>query len=165
MNKFKVIYTLKNERKKEFEFDSKYREVMEKMQEINGCHGIDCGDCPFEALSIKCIAVEEIESIQIIDQPQFQVGDIVDWCGAMGEVMSENSGRDYENITVAFGDYVKVFLKDGRYFDWHKEPSLKLVERAKTKEPICETCVKNDVCEKYKNKNITIEACMYFLKK
>lgn len=64
----------------------------------------------------------------------FKVGDIVEAFGLSGIV--EAIGNSYGNppVVVRFeGGETVFFLPDGKYCDWHKEPSLKLIERSKNK--------------------------------
>ncbi len=63
----------------------------------------------------------------------FQVGDIVEWCGVSGVVITSKSTKDYP-IECNFKGSVRplAFTSDGRYYDW-QEPSLKLIERPKKK--------------------------------
>lgn len=64
---------------------------------------------------------------------EFKVGDVVEWGGVRGKVYAGLSSLvhpvmcEFENETVA------SFTYDGKYMDWHKEPSLKLIERPKKK--------------------------------
>lgn len=64
------------------------------------------------------------------DKIEFKVGDIVDWCGANGEITGIFDNCDYP-LYVKFEKDVCVFTKDGRAYNWHKEPSLKLVSLPK----------------------------------
>ncbi len=65
---------------------------------------------------------------------EFKVGDIVEWCGARGTVFYEDINAQ-KPICVKFenSDYLYYFSENGKYFEWHKEPSLKLIERPKQK--------------------------------
>lgn len=60
---------------------------------------------------------------------EFQIGDIVEAFGVRGSVVIPEN--DY--VKVEFNDvgFVNFFYPDGRYCEWHKEPSLKLIERPK----------------------------------
>jgi hypothetical protein len=60
---------------------------------------------------------------------EFKVGDICEWQGVRGVVVLVDS----DEVLVKFRDSQcnTSFLPDGRYFKWHKEPSLKLLERPK----------------------------------
>lgn len=61
---------------------------------------------------------------------QFKVGDIVEAWGCQGKVIK----MDWAGVQVEFDNCLeKVFMEDGRYMYWHKEPILKLVERPKAK--------------------------------
>jgi len=71
------------------------------------------------------------------------VGDVVEWCGVRGEVLQTDSafgpgalipGAPGDSLQVKFPDNrTAYFTEDGAYFHWHKEPSLKLIERPKKK--------------------------------
>lgn len=60
---------------------------------------------------------------------EFRKDDIVEWCQVRGVVVLVDS----DEVLVKFQDSQcnTSFLPDGRYFKWHKEPSLKLIERPK----------------------------------
>lgn len=67
---------------------------------------------------------------------EFKVGDIVEWCGCRGFVNGEYEKEGgFAYIEVYFNDSpcTLVFTKDGKQYDWHKEPSLKLIAKAKAK--------------------------------
>lgn len=67
---------------------------------------------------------------------KFKVGDIVEAFGVRGVVTKvlSNGGHpvlvDFERLP---GEAEEEFTPDGRLFYWHKEPSLKLIERQKKK--------------------------------
>lgn len=65
---------------------------------------------------------------------EFQVGDIVEWCGVQGKVDSIIMEDDY-SLCVLFGEDndFAYFTLDGKYIHWHKTPSLKLISRPKKK--------------------------------
>ena len=64
----------------------------------------------------------------------FEVGDIVEWCGIKGKIVFIYSESTRYPILVRFdNNEEKPFAKDGKYYDWHLEPSLKLIEKAKKK--------------------------------
>lgn len=68
---------------------------------------------------------------------KFQVGDIVEAFGVRGEIISLENSPSYP-ILVKFYDTgtfwnKAAFIIDGKFEDWHKEPSLKLIERPKKK--------------------------------
>lgn len=64
---------------------------------------------------------------------KFQVGDIVTAFGLKGKVISIKSSSLY-NIIVDFEEGPQeAFSTDGKEMLWHKEPSLKLIERPKKK--------------------------------
>ncbi len=59
----------------------------------------------------------------------FEVGDVVEWCGVRGIVSELDEG-----VKVIFPNKLPLyFCSDGKYEHWHKEPSLKLIEKAKKK--------------------------------
>ncbi len=66
-----------------------------------------------------------------MSETKFQVGDNVEAWGCRGIVR----GVHPQLIEVSFGgtDAYIFFFSDGRFMDWHKEPSLKLIERPKKK--------------------------------
>ncbi len=56
-----------------------------------------------------------------MDKPKFEAGDMVSWCGTAGLVTQ----ADDEAISVKFTNHMIIqFFPDGKYRDWHKEPSL-----------------------------------------
>jgi len=61
----------------------------------------------------------------------FKVGDIVEAFGVCGIIIAEHGKIMTIQLDGVTG--TDSFLKDGRAADWHKEPSLKLVERPKKK--------------------------------
>lgn len=63
---------------------------------------------------------------------KFEVGDIVEWCGARGKIKS----RSERDIIVIFNSEEIQFFSDGTYMPWHQEPSLKFVERPITTDPL-----------------------------
>lgn len=73
---------------------------------------------------------------------KFKVGDIVEWCGVKGKVIGEDTSSKYinvkfENNSEIYNDInqnTEVFYSDGIFRSYHKETSLKLVERAKQKQ-------------------------------
>lgn len=65
----------------------------------------------------------------------FEVGDIVDWCGAQGIIRDIKSPSDsiYRLMVKFENGYFEWFTGCGRIKEWHLEPSLKLIEKAKKK--------------------------------
>lgn len=61
---------------------------------------------------------------------EFKVGDIVEAFGCRGEVVSIDSDG---SLVVDFSGNKLAFYSSGKYLVWHKEPSLKLIERKKEK--------------------------------
>ncbi len=69
---------------------------------------------------------------------EFEINDIVSWCGVEGEVLKIEDVFKELFIHVIFNHgesskSLRLFRPDGRIEPWHKEPSLKLVRRAKKK--------------------------------
>lgn len=65
---------------------------------------------------------------------QFQVCDKVSWMGVEGFVTNISSIDSL--VTCGFEDKSHVFFSDGRQYLWHKESSLKLIERPKKKKTV-----------------------------
>jgi len=66
---------------------------------------------------------------------KFQVGDKVSAFGVEGEVLHNNACvlKNFPVVCKFGNNVINYFMKDGKYCDWHKEPSLKLIERPKKK--------------------------------
>ena len=106
------------------------------------CHNISCVECFNSPDGKECVdnfhTIEEKAKAYIAEHKEkpvekflFQVGDIVSWMGAKGTVVEV----EYEAPTARFvGSVDKRFFSDGKFCDWHHEPSLKLIERP-IKEP------------------------------
>ena len=62
----------------------------------------------------------------------FKVGDKVSFGGVHGVVTSTKSSNIYK-LNVSLPGRQLEFTIDGRYYDWHTEPLLKLIERPKKK--------------------------------
>ena len=69
---------------------------------------------------------------------KFEVGDVVEAFGERGTIVSVRE-EDYSLYKVVLSEVtprvVLSFNSQGKYFDWQKEPSLKLIEKAKKEEP------------------------------
>jgi hypothetical protein len=66
---------------------------------------------------------------------KFDVGDVVTAFGNRGAVVRVDLRANY-GVTVEFeGGGVEYFTNDGKINGWQKEPSLKLIEKAKKEEP------------------------------
>jgi hypothetical protein len=67
-------------------------------------------------------------------EQKFFKGDLVKWGGVIGKV-TESYDHGLFPVFVSFGrcEQRNQFTEDGRVWDWHKEPSLILVERPKKK--------------------------------
>jgi hypothetical protein len=63
---------------------------------------------------------------------KFQVGDQVSWCGAKGVVVDIEEDMTYPVVVMFLGGS-RRFTASGKYLDWHKTRSLKLVDRPKKK--------------------------------
>lgn len=64
---------------------------------------------------------------------KFEIGDKVEAFGFEGTVSGINKNDTYA-VTVQFTNgKSSSFTRDGRFYDWHNEPSLKLIEKAKKK--------------------------------
>lgn len=65
---------------------------------------------------------------------KFEAGDTVSWMGVEG-VVNRIDRLGLFSVEVDFHDHsaTRVFLSDGKQEPWHKEPSLKLVSKAKKK--------------------------------
>jgi len=65
-----------------------------------------------------------------------RIGDKVIWQGAIGKVILVVPSLNY-SVVVDFGGKVgnrvssQCFRSNGLYFDWHKTPSLKKIEKIK----------------------------------
>lgn len=67
-----------------------------------------------------------------MSETKFQDGDKVEWAGAEGVVAVDDG--TIRCLKVKFLDAEpRWFYADGRFEQWHKEPSLKLIERPKKK--------------------------------
>ena len=70
---------------------------------------------------------------------EFRVGDVVEWCGIKGKVDSIGNYMKVHFYVDGIADNLidwgpqYTFTKDGKQYDWHKEPSMKLIAKAKTK--------------------------------
>lgn len=72
---------------------------------------------------------------------EFKVGDVVDWCGVRGYIASEDADGD-GFLLVMFPTVINemernaYFEKNGKYRNWHAEPSLKLIESPKKRKKV-----------------------------
>ena len=78
----------------------------------------------------------KIAKIKLKEKTIFQVGDIVEWHGAKGEVVREVRCRDaYFPLMVIFDDPdfgindEFSFSRHGKFQRFHKEPALRLIRR------------------------------------
>lgn len=69
---------------------------------------------------------------------EFKVGDKVSWMGLEGIVTGDDNSISIRYpIQVEFDEYgFRCFTKDGKFYVHHTEPSLKLIERPKTKKKV-----------------------------
>lgn len=67
------------------------------------------------------------------EEIKFEEGDEVEWGGVKGIVSGVDlqSKSDFYLYVDFENKQVGTFCKDGRYYDWLKEPSLKLIKKAK----------------------------------
>lgn len=72
------------------------------------------------------------------NETKFEVGDIVEWCGVLGNVILCDKDTLYCSFYNKFNGNIKEqkFTLDGRYEQWHSEPSLKLISKAKKKRKV-----------------------------
>ena len=69
------------------------------------------------------------------EQVKFEVGDKVKAFGCEGVV--EVLYEDTVGVKFQRNYHIRYFYTDGKLYDWHKEPSLFLIEKAKkVKQPI-----------------------------
>ncbi len=72
---------------------------------------------------------------------EFKIGDIVEWCGVRGYIASEDADGD-GFLLVMFPTAINqiernaYFEKNGKYRNWHAEPSLKLIESPKKRKKV-----------------------------
>lgn len=88
----------------------------------------------FDNSSLEEIIKKDIQMKELKDL-KLKVGDKVKAFGVGGVVSHITSGTTYP-IKVRIRDFYVCFTMDGRYHDWHKEPSLELIERKKTKKKV-----------------------------
>jgi len=89
-------------------------------------------------------------SEEILPDLGLEVGDLVECFGVEGEVSFISNYADPPPIAVRFknGEFLKWFLRDGRYEAWHKETSLKIIQKkikSKKKEYKMETKTKREI--------------------
>ena len=72
------------------------------------------------------------------EETKFEVGDSVEWCGAIGNVIEPHftSGSPYTVFVVFNNEHYQRFTEDGKSNHWHTEPSLKLISKAKKKRKV-----------------------------
>lgn len=82
---------------------------------------------------LNCLDSFESPSVASKEEVNFQVGDKVSAFGVEG-IVTRITDAAFFPIKVDFPDDINSsFTIDGRYLGWHKEPSLKLIERPKKK--------------------------------
>ncbi len=69
---------------------------------------------------------------------EFKVGDICDLMGVKGTIIATDleNQDEYVWFKSKCGDVCTRLYKDGKQESWHKEPSLKLIERPKSRKKI-----------------------------
>lgn len=77
-------------------------------------------------------------------ETKFEVGDTVEWCGVIGVIKDIKDKIDYPVKCLFEDEYTVWFTSDGKYYNWHKEPSLKLIGRPKKKIKKYKVLYKND---------------------
>lgn len=73
-----------------------------------------------------------------MSETKFQVGDVCTYQGCEGVITAIDLREKTYPITAVFNEdegQFGTFTLDGRHNIWHKEPSLKLIERPKKKVP------------------------------
>lgn len=68
------------------------------------------------------------------EETKFSVGDQVEWCGARGKVVCVST--DEYPIECDFYCAPVRFKADGKFQEWHTEPSLKLISKSKKKRKV-----------------------------
>lgn len=69
-----------------------------------------------------------------MSETEFQVGDVVEAFGVEGVVSEIDDNEPHYPLLVKFPNGEQdYFAISGKYISWHKEPSLKLIERPKKK--------------------------------
>lgn len=76
---------------------------------------------------------QEFECDRPIDKPTFAVGDTVSVFGVEGKVVSVSVGDGFVYVKFDGVPFEHAFFLDGKQYNWHREPSLKLVSRPKKK--------------------------------
>lgn len=84
----------------------------------------------------------------------FQIGDIVEWCGVSGSVVDTDYSEEYPVRANFKEDEIDSFFTlDGRLWDWHTEPSLRLIEKKKEKKRYWQWKIKTPDGVWYRHKN------------
>lgn len=73
---------------------------------------------------------------------EFKVGDICDLMGVKGTIIATDleNQDEYVWFKSKCGDVCTRLYKDGKQESWHKEPSLKLIERPKSRKKVKFLC-------------------------
>lgn len=79
----------------------------------------------------------------LVMETKFQVGDKISAFGVEGEVVSINVSSDFPIKCNFVNGYSATFSINGKHSFWHKEPSLKLIERPKKKVKMYKVLFKN----------------------
>lgn len=71
-----------------------------------------------------------------MSDPKFEIGDKVSAWGIEGVVEGVTADESPCPILVRLINGLKSrFMRDGRHYDWHLEPTLKLIEKARKEKP------------------------------
>lgn len=90
---------------------------------------------------------------------EFKVGDIVTAFGLKGTVILNNLGPPYPIVVEYETGDLEYFYTTGHLNSWHKEPSLKLIERPKKKVKKYKVLYRDDF------NNYKVTNCVYADKK
>lgn len=87
-----------------------------------------------------CIINFDVDLYELVETQDFQVGDVVEAFGVKGIVTNIDYTLSMFPVCVSFDQKPMRFMSDGKYLDWNKAPTLKLLERP-VKEVTFETTV------------------------
>ena len=141
----------------ELEKDDKFLESLKNIKKLGNCtRVISCSTCPFSIERLggfhDCYLVDSgvvdnrgndipshinIRFEEVVEDKKeifrFKVGDIVEAFGLRGVVTSSNNPIGNALFVEFKSGEATWFRTDGTLKHWHKEPSLKLIERPKKK--------------------------------
>lgn len=87
--------------------------------------------------SLKGIQVSSnTEGKPMTNETEFRVGDVVKFLGVEGEIVEEQTSSHLPFKVMFATGHAISFYKDGKFFDWAKETSLKLISRPKKKRKV-----------------------------